>query len=427
MGSITDLSVDGYPLLQTKSAVIPEVMTIFRETDRRLFVRNLSERNELIWGKPDTHLTDETETAVQYVSEAYKVADRLNVMGFTMRRVRDSFEPARLLALDRVASWLPSHPLFVDQSRFLQELTFDAYAAAVQNIIRSRYLPPPHEDPNRDTREPLVRYILDHFDDHVFEFLSSDVRVFLRLVCDLVGPNSAIVQDITDLVGGGYYDEDEPVCDDAIRELTSHPESSPCIILTEGSTDIAILRSALDLLYPHLVGYYTFFDFRTSNSRGGAGQLATVVKAFVAAGIANRVIALFDNDTAARDARRSLNSIPLPSNVVILHYPNLDLLRNYPTVGPSGASTMNINGLAASIEMYLGEDVLLTYGDLVPIHWKSFNETLGEYHGEVTKKDQLLSIFERKIERCRNNRAELDASDWSGLKSILHAVFSAFK
>ena len=165
------------------------------------------------------------------------------------------------------------------------------------------------------------------------------------------------------------------------RELTSHPESSPCIILTEGSTDIAILRSALDLLYPHLVGYYTFFDFRTSNSRGGAGQLAAVVKAFVAAGIANRVIALFDNDTAARDARRSLHSIPLPPNVVVLHYPDLDLLCNYPTVGPSGASTMDINGLAASIEMYLGEDVLSTYGDLLPIHWKSFNETLYAYHG----------------------------------------------
>ena len=133
MGSITDLSVDGYPLLQTNSAVIPEVMTIFRETDRRLFVRNLSERNELIWGKPDTHLTDETETAVQYVSEAYKVADLLNVMGFTMRRVRDSFEPARLLALDRVASWVPSHPLFVDQSRFLQELTLMR-----QKLSRSR-------------------------------------------------------------------------------------------------------------------------------------------------------------------------------------------------------------------------------------------------------------------------------------------------
>ena len=426
MGSYTDLSVDGYPLLQTKSAVVPEAMTIFRESDRRRFRRNLSERNVLIWGQPSPDETDETETAVQYSSEACKVADRLNVMGFTMRRVRDSFESARLLALNRATSNLSYHELFRDQARLFQDLTFETYAAALQNIIHSRLLPPPLRDPNREPSDPVVRYVLTHFDDHVFEFLSSDVRVFVRLACDLVAPNSPIVQDITDLVGGGYYDEDEPVCDNAIRELTSHPESSPCIILTEGSTDIAILRSALDLLYPHLAGYYTFFDFRASNARGGAAQLAAVVKAFVAAGIANRVIALFDNDTAARDARRSLDSVALPSNVIVLHYPDLDVLRKYPTVGPSGPSTMDINGLAASIEMYLGGDVLTSYGDMVPIHWKSFNEGLGAYHGEVMKKTQLLSAFERKVERCKSNTAEMDAADWIGLRSILDAVFSAF-
>ena len=239
-------------------------------------------------------------------------------------------------------------------------------------------------------------------------------------------PHSPIVQDLTDLVGGGYYDEDEPVCDNAIRELTSHPESSPYIILTEGSTDIAILRRALDLLYPHLAGYYTFFDFRASNARGGAAQLAAVVKAFVAAGIANRVIALFDNDTAARDGRRSLDSVHLPPNIIVLHYPYLNVLRDYPTVGPSGPSTMDINGLAASIELYLGEDVLSMHGDRVPIHWKSFNEGIGAYHGEVMKKAQLLSAFERKVERCKGSTAEMEAADWTGLRSILQAVFSSF-
>jgi len=47
MGSYTDLSVGGYPILETKSAVVPEAMTIFRETDKRLFTRKISERNEL--------------------------------------------------------------------------------------------------------------------------------------------------------------------------------------------------------------------------------------------------------------------------------------------------------------------------------------------------------------------------------------------
>ena len=426
MSSITDLSLDGYPLLQTKSAVIPEVMTIFRETDRRRFLRKLSERNVLIWGEPSAHNTEETEVAVQYISEASKVADRLNVMGFTMRGVRDSFASARLLALDRAKSHLTDHELFRDEARLLQDLTFDTYAAALHTIIDTRLQPPPLGDPNRDTSDPVVRYVLSHFDDHIFEFLSTDVRVFVRLACDLVAPHSPIVQDLTDLVGGGYYDEDEPVCDNAIRELTSHPESSPYIILTEGSTDIAILRRALDLLYPHLAGYYTFFDFRASNARGGAAQLAAVVKAFVAAGIANRVIALFDNDTAARDGRRSLDSVHLPPNIVVLHYPYLNVLRDYPTVGPSGPSTMDINGLAASIELYLGEDVLSMHGDRVPIHWKSFNEGIGAYHGEVMKKAQLLSAFERKVERCKGSTAEMEAADWTGLRSILQAVFSSF-
>ena len=88
---------------------------------------------------------------------------------------------------------------------------------------------------------------------------------------------------------------------------------------------------------------------------------------------------------------------------------------------------MDINGLAASIEMYLGQDVLATYGDRLPIHWKSFNEALGAYHGEVMSKNELRSIFERKIERCKNNTEDMNAADWTGLKSILHAVFSAFE
>ena len=40
-------------------------------------------------------------------------------------------------------------------------------------------------------------------------------------------------------------------------------------------------------------------DFEGARVSGAAGSLAALVKAFVGAGIANRVVALFDNDTAA--------------------------------------------------------------------------------------------------------------------------------
>jgi hypothetical protein len=44
MGSYTHLTVAGYPLFETKSEVVPELMTVFRETDRRMFIRRISDR-----------------------------------------------------------------------------------------------------------------------------------------------------------------------------------------------------------------------------------------------------------------------------------------------------------------------------------------------------------------------------------------------
>ena len=410
MGSYTDLSIGGYPVLQTKGAVDHEVMTIFRESDKRVFPRLLSERNELVWGKPDTNEEDEIETAVLYASDAHKVADRLDIMGFTMARVRHAFEPARTEA----------------RATVLRELTFERYVVAVRRILRSQALPWRQERSNGKELDPVARFLIQHFDEYVLAFLSPDVRVFLRLACDLVGPESAVVQDITELVASGYYDQDQPVCSQAVCELVTHPESSPFIILTEGSTDIEILRSALEILYPHLADYYTFFDFKGSRSPGGASNLVSIVKAFIAAGISNRTIALFDNDTAAREARQALRPISLPPNIVVLHYPELDMLRSYPTIGPSGPSKMDINGRAASIEMYLGTDVLSTHGELSPVHWNNFSPSVGAYHGVVAKKQSLLAAFRNKVDRCREGLEETRDADWVGLDAILRSAFGAF-
>jgi len=43
-------------------------------------------------------------------------------------------------------------------------------------------------------------------------------------------------------------------------------------------------------------------------------DLVSLVKAFVAAGITNRVIALFDNDTSAHEPTSALKRISLPPN-----------------------------------------------------------------------------------------------------------------
>jgi hypothetical protein len=78
MGTYTDLTVAGYPIIQSKSTVVPEAMTIFRETDRRVFTRRVSARNALVWGEPENPNDEETGIAIEYSCETGKVIDRLS-------------------------------------------------------------------------------------------------------------------------------------------------------------------------------------------------------------------------------------------------------------------------------------------------------------------------------------------------------------
>lgn len=58
---------------------------------------------------------------------------------------------------------------------------------------------------------------------------------------------------------------------------------------------------------------------------------------------------------------------------------------------------MNINGLACSIEMYLGDDILLKDGNYIPIHWKAYNEKEKKYQGELSEKSYVQDEFRKKI------------------------------
>jgi hypothetical protein len=398
-------------------------MTIFRETDKRVFTN----RNPLVCEELDSPEDGEPEASIQYVCSTGKIIDRLNVMGFTLRRVREEFESLRRSKIEELASWEHDSDWIAEDMKFLNDLTFEDYTEGLRQVIAHSLRPAPFEDYKQEGNSQVVKYILSENDDCVLGFFGSDVRSLLRLACEVVNVESEVVQDITELVSAGYYEQDEVVCSNAIQALTSdYPENSPRIVLAEGSTDTAILREALELLYPHLSGYYSFFDFDLSRSQGSAGHLVSIVKAFAAAGVSNRVVALFDNDTAAREARRTLDEISLPPNIAVLYYPVLGRLRSYPTIGPTGPTPFDINGLAASIELYLGEDVLSENGAVTPVQWKGYSESLGAYHGEVIHKTQLQDAFWRKAKRCRSDAAEIRAADWSGLEAILKAIFTAF-
>jgi len=57
------------------------------------------------------------------------------------------------------------------------------------------------------------------------------------------------------------------------------------------------------------------------------------------------VIALFDNDTAAHAAVRGLKGTKLPGTIRVVFLPELELARHYPTLGPQGLMSSDVNAV----------------------------------------------------------------------------------
>ena len=436
MGSYTELSVAGYPIISSKSHVVPEVMTIFRETDKRIFQRLFSQRNQLVWGAilPEE---DHSENAVTYECAVGSVRERLEIMGFTIDRCKSDYENIRLEQLDlyksmennldEIYSKISEESLFKSKIDIIENLTFEKYVEVIGQIFKNKDYVASYDYEEIKKLDPIRQHVFSE-DDYALGFFANDYRSLIRVVCSVASDNELVVQDVTEVVNAGYYSEVDSICDISLKSFTeNHVQNAPIIILTEGSSDIEIIRNGMELLYPHLVLYYKFFNFHGFRAPGGAGNLVGMVKSFASVGISNKVIAIFDNDAAAEDACRSLFSISLPSNIVICKYPNIGFLENYPTLGPGGRTNLDVNGLAASIELYLGADVLVGNNkEFYPVQWKGFVEGIGKYQGEVMNKSEIQSNFVNKVKKCKESPELINSSDWNNLKEVLKVIFNAF-
>jgi hypothetical protein len=275
-----------------------------------------------------------------------------------------------------------------------------------------------YEGPHENT---LIGYMLSN---EWYGFPGYDMYVPLSLAIEACGTGKKLIYDLTDLVWSEYFDYDEDFIEYGLNiSAAEYSSKAKTIVLTEGKTDAWILEQSLRILYPHLQDYFSFLDFEVTSIGGGVGNLANMVKAFASAGIINNVVALFDNDTAAVAACKTLETLTLPSNILMRRLPELDFLSNYPTVGPSGEVELNVNGIAASIELYLGEDVLKIDGErFTPVQWTGYDRGMKQYQGEVLEKAELHKRFRRKVENWNGSLGH----EWDGLRSIFSVIFNAF-
>ena len=359
---------------------------------------------ELIALFPEHELLDDGDR-YSYESQVGAVRDRLQLHGFTSARARAELDAA-------VETWHSRHPNPGADELGVPVRGADAIMRELQQFVNS-------------TDEWAT------FDEPQDVFMQLDSRTILRLAVDVIDdPNLPVRYNLSDLASWKMLRRGDPIADRARDERRRNlPRDAPLVILTEGSSDSQLLAEAVRVSRPHLVGFLNFMDFG-AGAEGSAANLAKLVRSFVGAGIANRVVALADNDTAAYDALSKLKKEALPEGYRVLHYPDLPLLRSYPTLGPQASApvAMEVNGKAGSLEMYLGHDLLTVDGSLVPVQWTGYIDSQRSYQGSLSSADKgrVQRAFRRKVAEALADRTRIATQDWSGVEAIVEVILDAF-
>ena len=386
MSAYSFFEIVGGPLiLPCREGYIPDLATLFTESELRHDAESYG-----------------------YISTVGELRDRLQLHGLTERRALAELEK-------QVRVWHESRPSAPPAVDDLEVELLDA------RTIVSEF----RRHVNRDPSESIG------YEEPEEVFYELGARTVLRLALDLIEDRSRRVRyNLDDLRGYGLLTPGTPITKrETEKRQTTIAADAPLVILTEGSSDALLLAEAIQVTHPHLVGFMRFMDFSTG-AEGSAASLAKLVRSFAAAGIANRVLALADNDTAAHDALRKLKSEPLPASFRVMHYPPLPLLRQYPTLGRqiSDPVLMDVNGKAGSLEMYFGRDVLTHDHALTPVQWAGYIEGQGQYQGAIssTEKRRAQAAFRKKVKTALDHPTGRGGQDWAGIEAIVDVILSAF-
>jgi len=410
MGSYCSLSINGINIYYQKNK--------FSESHLKLF-------SPLEFTKYKEILDGEEVERILLRTTVKKAKTRLEILGCNLGRLEKYFIDNLEYQLSNFEE--DEEENYTLEEEYYRDLTLEEYTRNLKAIletsnldIRDANIFEKHTniDNNSITIKIITslstgRYLNPFFWDWIYENEGYLIDEILDIYICLISCNedSIVEYDLTDATYSGYIEESK------IQEFYDNFKDTT-IIIPEGKTDIKVLSKSLEFLFPEYKYLFTFFDFDNFRADGGTSYLSKLLKSFSAAKINNRIIAIFDNDTAAEVEIQALTDIPISKNIRIMKLPTLDFCDNYPTIGPTGINNANVNGFAVSIELFFGEDIIKENNEFHPIQWTNYNDRLRRYQGSITNKSEIIVKMEDKLRNPNH-----DNQDWSKLIYLWETIF----
>lgn len=409
MGSSANVSIGKYDFLTCQSDLTP-LLLIFNTWDRHI--------EKYVEGGDEL-------TSYKYITSVKLAKHCLDIIGYRISRTREIFESSKL---GKEYYFDIEYEENMDDA--INEYNFENWYSAVKYFacrLSSEGYPWNDKNEtwlNRIEKDNVVEFIIGQsllmYSDFYWGFPEENGAYWnvFRVILDAFEDEEQVILDYTALVEGGYCDEIQNENDFV---------SDKILILTEGISDSEFISRSLKILYPHLSKFYYFMEFGTINVTGGVSFLTHYIKAFAGAKIRNMIIGLFDNDSAAQDELRNLQNICLPQNIKILRLPEIEIAKKYPTIGPTEKQDININGLACSLELFFGKDILRQDdGTFIPIRWTGYKDRINQYQGEIRNKGELHEKFRHKLNLAERTQ-HINRIDWEDMITLIESIIHVFE
>ena len=405
MGSYCEIKFDKIHISSAKSAIPDHYVLLFQDRDRQVVRDAENECDDIL-----------------YVASREIVLQRLELQGYTSQAARNSFERWLNSERERWKEYVEAdgYEWAKEGHALIEQFDFDMWRTRLRSTLTHRY---GLDAPPGDHIDAKMRDLQDNW----LNWVADELLVFRAMLDELTEINK-VTLDIGELVRNGYVEGDADLLTQMREQASLHrPLLSPVVVVGEGSSDSNILRRSLEALYPDLTDYFVFFDHGELSVDGGASYLVKFLRAFGAVRIAARVIAIFDNDAAGSDAFAEASALRLPENITVCKLPETDLARAYPTIGPQGHHVVDINGRAASIELYLGRHNLLDQnGQLRPVYWSGPVGRTRTFQGAILRKEEVTKAFLSELDASKSVSERLArypelVALWSGIFEHLRA------
>ena len=213
MSSSCRILIGQYEILSRKERVIPDIMPIFREHDRKAY-SHTDEDNE-VW------------PVYEYSNTVGHIIQRLNVLGYSLKNIKGDFDANRANIIQELRIDEEEDPDFFKERnaiiiKVLEESSLEDWIEAFR-VIRERNLsiiPCWSDREPEKTQSPLVKYVLTEEDYGTFcNFPGGDLLAIFRLFLETCPVETIVKLDISDLIGGGWYGEDQAVCEETLNGL----------------------------------------------------------------------------------------------------------------------------------------------------------------------------------------------------------------